>query len=79
MKKQLLLILIFSFHLSSLYSSIQVVNTTCEYMSNPLGVSGPYPRLSWQLYSDFNDVSQTAFEILVSSSEDLLNKNIGDC
>ena len=45
---------------------------------NPLAVSQNQPRLSWQLVSKENNVSQSAYQILVSSSEEKLKKDNGD-
>ncbi|MCK4965866.1 alpha-rhamnosidase, partial [bacterium] len=50
----------------------------CEYSVNPLGVENKNPRLSWVLQSDVRSQKQTAYEILVSSSDDKLMNNEGD-
>lgn len=49
-----------------------VVNLKCEGRVNPLGIDTPQPRLSWQLTSSRRGESQTAYRILVASSEELL-------
>ncbi|GAB4580172.1 MAG: alpha-L-rhamnosidase [Anaerolineales bacterium] len=46
---------------------------TCEYRNNPLGIDVPQPRLSWQLHSPQRGAHQTAYQILVASSEAALN------
>jgi alpha-L-rhamnosidase len=51
---------------------------TCEYLSNPIGIDAPQPRLSWQLDSDRRSEVQTAYQILVASSESELAQDHGD-
>jgi len=53
----------------------------CEYLVNPLGIDSTKPRLDWTLQA--NDPSarglkQTAYQILVASSPDILAKDQGD-
>lgn len=52
----------------------------CEYLKDPLGIDCKKPRLSWKfgapLYS--RGKVQTAYHILVSSSESKLGQDIGD-
>ena len=50
----------------------------CEMTENPLAVNTTQPRLSWQLVSKELNVTQSAYQILVASSEEKLNKNEGD-
>jgi alpha-L-rhamnosidase len=50
----------------------------CEYRVNPLGVDVPSPRLSWQLESGRRGQKQSAYRILVASSRDRLDKDVGD-
>jgi alpha-L-rhamnosidase len=51
---------------------------TCEFMTNPLGIDVTIPRLSWMLESDERGAAQTAYHILVASSEKILERNQGD-
>jgi alpha-L-rhamnosidase len=66
------------------FASLGAVSTTtvtdlrCDYLTNPLGIDDTRPRLSWQLESPARVQSQTAYEILVASSPELLGKNQGD-
>lgn len=55
-----------------------VENLRCEYLTNPLGIDVTSPRLSWVLESYTRGQFQTAYRILVASSEENLNNNIGD-
>lgn len=45
-----------------------------ENLTNPLGISTPQPRLSWQLTSPTRNTKQTAYEIRVSPAEASLAK-----
>ena len=51
---------------------------SCEYLTNPLGIDTARPRLSWALSSDTRGQFQTAYQILVASSEDKLNESDAD-
>jgi alpha-L-rhamnosidase len=50
----------------------------CDYAVNPIGVDSTPPRLFWKLESNERGTRQAAYEILVSSSPELLAKNEGD-
>jgi len=54
------------------------VELRCEYSVNPLGVESENPRLNWVLKSDKRNQKQTAYRILVSSSETNLKADRGD-
>jgi alpha-L-rhamnosidase len=58
--------------------SLRIENLTCEYLENPAGIDILKPRLSWQLSSDQRGQKQTAYQLLVGSSQEILDKNIGD-
>ncbi len=57
---------------------IGVQNLRCEYLINPLGIGERRPRLSWILESPQRGQKQTAYRILVSSTEAELEKDVGD-
>ena len=59
-------------------SQLEVSDLTCEYFKNPMGIDIPAPRLSWKLESDIRRQKQTAYRVLVASSEVQLADNIGD-
>ena len=44
-----------------------IVNLTCEYRTNPLGIDVIAPRLSWQLQTDRNGARQTTYRIFAAS------------
>ena len=50
----------------------------CEYLTNPLNVDVAKPRLSWIIESRERGVLQTAYEVLVASTQKLLDQNHGD-
>ena len=50
----------------------------CEYKVNPLGVDVVKPRFSWNLESNQRGISQSAYQLFVSSSLENLNENIPD-
>ena len=59
-------------------SSLLPGNLRCESEVDPLGVDVPQPRLAWNVTSESRGASQSAYEILVASSAELLNKDEGD-
>jgi hypothetical protein len=54
------------------------VELRCEYTQNPLGVDITHPRLFWKLQSSMRNQQQNAYQILVASSADGLDKDRGD-
>ncbi len=50
----------------------------CEYLHNPLGIDALQPRLSWILPLDKPGQRQTAYQVLVASTEDLLQEGSAD-
>ncbi len=61
-----------------LCGSTMPVHLQCEFRSNPQGIDVARPRLMWQMRSDERDQRQTAYQVLVASSEKLLNSDQGD-
>jgi len=64
-------------------SDVVPTHLRCEYRENPLGIDVEKPRLSWVIEdrgqkSDVRGRRQTAYQVLVASSEELLRKNKGD-
>src|SRR5215469_7158177 len=60
------------------HASVVPVNLRCEYAVNPLAVDVTAPRLFWVLESNERGQRQTAYEILVASSEKQLVADHGD-
>src|SRR5271170_7115839 len=53
----------------------------CEYLVNPVGIDVCEPRLSWKLMvtlPDVRNVRQSAYQILVASSPEVLARDQGD-
>lgn len=50
----------------------------CEYLVDPLGIDVRQPRLSWALTCQQRCQKQTAFQVLVASSPELLGQDKGD-
>jgi len=50
----------------------------CEYLVNPLGVDSRKPRLSWVMNSGQRGDRQTAYQVLVASTPELLAREKGD-
>jgi alpha-L-rhamnosidase len=59
-------------------SETSVKELRCEYRVNPLGVDVAKPRLSWIMESSERGQMQSAYRILVASSDDNLNDSYGD-
>ena len=50
----------------------------CEYLENPLGIDTREPRLSWTVESGQRAQRQSAYQILVASSEAKLKSDLGN-
>lgn len=59
-------------------SSTAVANLRTEYLMDPLGLDVNNPRLSWETTSAQRNLTQSAYQIIVASSQQLLNKDSGD-
>ena len=61
--------------------SLTASHLTCEYLSNPQGIDTAKPRLSWQLHAldaSLRNQGQSAYQIVVASSQSLLAADRGD-
>jgi alpha-L-rhamnosidase len=62
--------------------SATITDLRCEYLMDPLGIDVEKPRLSWKMEArdPKNDrgIKQTAFQVLVASTPELLKKDQGD-
>ncbi len=74
----LTLIAMCTLHTLPAFARVDVVNLRCEYRSNPVGIDVTQPRLSWQLHSDQRGVRQSAYQILVAGSPQLLKEDQGE-
>lgn len=57
---------------------VDFTNLACEYLPNPVGMDVLNPRLSWRMKKDLRGARQTAFQILVASTEQQLSINSAD-
>ena len=58
--------------------SLKVTELRCMGLDNPMGVENSHSRLSWILVSSENDIKQSAYRVLVSSSSQKLHEDKGD-
>lgn len=61
-----------------LHASIKISTLQCEELDNPLGIDNTSPHFSWLLQSDKQNCKQTAYQVLVASSEKLLSEGKAD-
>ena len=59
-------------------SDLKISGLRCEYLTDPLGIDEPEPRLSWALESDRRGARQTAYRILAASTAEALGRGKGD-
>jgi alpha-L-rhamnosidase len=59
-------------------AAIKVERLRCEMLVDPVGIDNQLPRLTWEIKAEDRSVYQTAYHILVASSEEKLNSNEGD-
>ena len=59
-------------------SDLTPVGLRCEYLENPLSIETKVPRLSWRLEASGRQRQQSAYQILVASQKDFLEKDQGD-
>ncbi len=63
---------------STAAAGLTVEQLRCEYLDDPLGIDTPQPRLSWVLESKQRAEKQTAYQVVVASSEARLKSDTGD-
>ncbi|MBS1727438.1 MAG: family 78 glycoside hydrolase catalytic domain [Armatimonadetes bacterium] len=59
-------------------SALNLANLRCEYLAHPLAVETTSPRLSWITETSTSNWRQSAYQILVASTADLLKGDKGD-
>ncbi len=59
-------------------AGLEVLGLRCEYRANPLGIDELHPRLIWRLNSAENGQFQSAYQILIATSEESLRNDEGD-
>ena len=59
-------------------NDVELNSLRCEYHNNPLGIDITEPRLSWVSQSEKRGWKQSAYQILVASSQKALDADRGD-
>ena len=59
-------------------AQIQISGLTTERLDSPISIDCRQPRFGWVIESDVDGVFQTGYHILVASSPDSLDRNVGD-
>lgn len=77
LKKRNILSLLWLLCISTAHAQ-QLRSLRCEMRNDPEGIDVTQPRLSWEITSEQRNVQQTAYHIIVASSEEKLKKNEGD-
>ena len=54
------------------------VNLRCEYLNNPVGIDVRQPRFGWVLLHSERAQAQSAYQVLVASTPELLGRNKSD-
>ena len=78
MKKLSLVILVALVSFVQLEAKVSVTNLRTERLENPMSLDTPTPRLGWQIESDKQNVLQTAYHLIVSSSREKAEALEGD-
>ena len=60
------------------YAQSTVYDLTTDYLTNPLGLDNPRPLLGWKIKDDRTNIQQTAYQIIVASTEKKLGQGTGD-
>jgi alpha-L-rhamnosidase len=76
--KQVISLIYFLLTVQQFYAQVSITNLRCEMLMKPLGIDVKEPRFSWELSSNQRNVQQTAYQIIVSSTEEKLSKEVGD-
>lgn len=73
-----LYILILAISPSKALATTEITHLTVEGRTSPQGIDIEAPRFGWQITSDKKNVMQTCYRIIVASSMEKLNRNMGD-
>lgn len=79
--KRVILLILFAVIYTEVYAAFvshQIDKLRCEYQTDPSGVDILNPRLNWIMIADLRGDMQTAYQLIVSSTLELLEKNEGD-
>ncbi|MDR2914947.1 MAG: glycoside hydrolase family 78 protein [Tannerella sp.] len=59
-------------------TGLYAVDLKCEYETNPIGIDAQSPQLSWRIESGTRNTVQTAYQIMVASTEEQLKNDKAD-
>jgi alpha-L-rhamnosidase len=76
--KKTYLLTFFYFLTFSIFGQIKVYDLKLEYRQNPEGVDVKKPRFFWKIKSDEANQYQKGYELIVATSKENIEKNIGD-
>ena len=76
--KTILILIITVIIFSSCEKKFEIYDLSIENLTNPIGLETNEPRFSWKLKSNERGVFQEAYQIIVSSSRENLEQEIGD-
>lgn len=68
-KSSLLIIVFLILYVFNGLAQVAVNSLRCEYLENPIGIDESHPRFTWQLASEEPGISQTAYQMAVSTTE----------
>lgn len=62
----------------SAQQNLQLYDLSCETFQNPVGIDAKQPRFAWKMKSDEQNQEQTAYQILIATSENSLTEQNAD-
>ncbi|MDR0724461.1 MAG: glycoside hydrolase family 78 protein [Prevotellaceae bacterium] len=77
MKKEILIVVCACFNIIT-YAESGIYDLRCEYLSDPLSIDTPHPRLAWKIQTKKQGLKQTAYQIFVASDRNLLQEGKAD-
>ncbi len=78
MKKNLTILFSCLLSLQLVHAQVTIKNLRCEMLKDPVGIDIVQPRFSWQLESSQKNITQSSYQVFVSSSEQKLKANEAD-
>lgn len=78
MMKRFLYVILLALPLQLSAAKISLYDLKTENLTNPMGLDIAVPRFSWKINATERNIVQTSYQILVASSQALLDRNEGD-
>ncbi len=66
------------FNAAFVNAAAKITNLKCEYLTNPIGMDSPHPRLIWVIDDGRQGAKQTAYQLSVSTDSVELTKGIAN-